>query len=190
MKQSRRTWVGLVTISLFLLSAVAPTSVWAPAGASDSPVALFSSYGVARVSTQANFLGLSRITITTTGSDPFFIVRVFVELSIPYDVDIILDSIVMDGVTISVSNSVTGTVVVVPAKAVVAEITSCLPSGLNMLLVKEPMGNNAIAASGGEAGGVIFTLKQGPGPLGPGPLVYVTALVTAPASETVSITMS
>lgn len=81
-------------------------------------------------------------------------------------------------------------VVVVPAGLTFGDAVGAVPSALSMLLVKDPMGNDAIVATGGGGNGMIIGIRFLTGGIATGATVSAIATVVAPANETVSMTMT
>lgn len=151
-----------------------------------------SQYGVVRVYASQTFMGNTKIRIVSDSAPPFFVDRIFIVLNRPADFDILLDSINIDGTgEIQFSGySAAAKVVVVPAGLVVGEVTASIPSNLNFLLVKDPLGNSALSASGGPGNGVTVGLRFMSGAYDLGTKISATALVTAPANATITMNMS
>jgi hypothetical protein len=70
-------------------------------------------------------------------------------------------------------------VVVIPAGVIFGEIITSLPDNVNVMLVKEPLGNLALPAQGGDGGGLMLTLRFSGGSL-IGTTASVIAVVTLP----------
>jgi hypothetical protein len=152
-----------------------------------------SEYGVLRLYASVQFTGNARITINSQGGvDPFFVSRLTLFLDRPADVDILLDSINIDGtglLQVSSSYLPATKVVVVPSGSQVGDVVTSIPSYLSMFLVKDPMGNDALAANGGS--GVVIGLRFSSGGsaiLGP-TVISAIATIVAPTNSTVSMTM-
>jgi hypothetical protein len=120
---------------------------------------------------------------------PFFIARIFIFLNRPADSDILLDSINIDGTGVIqyYGYSSTSKVIVVPAGLVVGEVTTSIPSNLNFLLVKNPLGNDAPSASGGSGNGVVIGLRFMSGAYNLGTTISAIALVAAPANTMITM---
>jgi hypothetical protein len=177
------------TLLVLLIAGMAMRSVLAPLLAT-APYPL-SACGVARISASETFAvsgGYARITMSSDSTAPFFVVRVLVMLKTPVEADIVLDSIIIDGTNTIAISSFSPKVVVVSAGTMAGEIVTSLPDRLNILLVKEPMGNAAIAANGGGTNGLVFVLRFSSGAYSIG--TTMTAIVTAPSNATLSIALS
>jgi hypothetical protein len=187
-----RILVSSVVVILLSLAALGLQYVLAPPASDGVPVRL-SDFGVVRVYASVQFLGNAKIKIVATGLGPFFIAKILVILNKPADADIVLDSISIDGTTsIPVSSGFPGAnrVVIVAAGAVVGEIVGSLPDYLNILLTKDPLGNDAFAASCGEGNGMLLSVRYFSGTYYPGATISAIALVTAPANATVTMTIA
>lgn len=113
-------------------------------------------------------------------------------LNRPADTDILLDTINVDGTgAIQVSGYVSASkVVVVSAGLSFGDVVGSLPNSLSMLLVKDPMGNDAIVASGGDDSGVIIGIRFMSGAYGTGTTISAIATIVAPSNSTVNMTMT
>jgi hypothetical protein len=80
--------------------------------------------------------------------------------------------------------------VIVPSGLTYGDIVQSMPSYLSFLMMKDPLGNNAIVASGGDSGGIIISLGyMTGGGLGGSTGMTVIATVVAPTDTTVSMTV-
>jgi hypothetical protein len=152
---------------------------------------LLTQYGVVRVYASIQFTGTTKFTITSLGSSPFFVSRLTLFLNRPADFDILLDSMNVDGTgTIQISGFLASSkVVVVPAGLTAGDVVVALPNFLSFLLVKDPMGNDAIVASGGDTGGgLVVGVRFMAGSYNIGTTVTAVATVVAPANATVTMT--
>lgn len=188
---ARRTRVAALAVILVALASVGVTFVLAPPPTSGPPAEL-NQYGVVRVYSSLTFTGTTKIAITSSGNGPFFVSRLTLFLSRPADFDIVLDSVNIDGTgAIQVSGYSAATkVVVVPAGLTFGDVVSTFPSSLNMLLMKDPMGNDAIVGSSGDGNGVVITVRFLAGGYSLGTTLQVVATVVAPNGGTVTMTTS
>ena len=85
--------------------------------------------------------------ISTDLSGPFFVEKVLIFLNAPVQADILLASISIDGAYVFNFNNYfqqPTRVVVVPSGSTIGDIISTVPSYMNNLLTKDPMGNVAM----------------------------------------------
>ena len=176
--------VALASISLHYVLAQPPEGPGAP-----MPLI---QYGIVRVFASELFTGNAKITITSLGYGPFFVSRLTLFTSPAANVDILLDSINVDETgTIQVSGFLATTkVVVVPAGLTAGEVVTAMPSYLDFLLVKNPMGNDAIILTGGDGGGLVVGLRFTSGSYNLGTTITAVTTVVAPTNTTISMTMS
>ena len=189
---ARRTRVAILAAAIILigLTSISLSYVLAPPPSTDVPMPL-SQYGIVRVYASTQFLGNSKITITSQGTGPFFITRIVLVLNRAADFDILLDTINIDGTGVMqiTGFSTSSKVVVVPAGLMVGDVISAIPPYLNFLLVKDPMGNDALIANGGS-NGVTIGVRFMSGAYNVGTTVSGIATVLAPSNSTVTMTMS
>ena len=189
----RRTKVAILAAAIILigLTSISLSYVLAPPPSTNAPMPL-SQYGIVRVYASIQFLGTTKITITSQGAtSPFFVTRLVLTLNTAADFDILLDNIKVDGTgVIQITGlSTASKVVVVPAGLIVGEVISSIPPYLNFLLVKDPMGNDALVADGGSDG-VTFGVRFMSGAYNTGTTVSAIATVLAPSNSTVTMTMT
>jgi hypothetical protein len=188
----RRTRVAILAAAIILigLTSISLSYVLAPPPSTDVPM-LLSQYGIVRVYASTQFLGNSKITITSQGTGPFFITRIVLVLNRAADFDILLDTISIDGTGVMqiTGFSTSSKVVVVPAGLMVGDVISAIPPYLNFLLVKDPMGNDALIANGGSEG-VTIGVRFMSGAYNVGTTVSAIATVLAPSNSTVTMTMT
>jgi hypothetical protein len=189
-KRTKLTIASLALVSLFLL-AVGFQVVSAAPGSVGAPTRL-SEYGVTRVYASEDFLGSAKITIVSNGAAPFFVEKILVILDHAADVDVLLDTINIDGTgVIQISGySSTSRVVVLPGGSLIGEVVASFPSSLQFLFSRDPLGNEALAASGTEGNGLAIGLRSVSGEYNLGTTLSVLALVIAPANDTISMTVS
>ena len=187
-KNAKRAAIALLFVCLTL---VGSQSVLAPPSYGGMPMPL-SQYGVVRIYASQTFTGNARITIVSDSVAPFFVERLLLILNRAADFDILLDSINIDGTgTIQVSNYPgVPRVVLVSAGSMIGEVISSLPSSLQFLLSKDPLGNDAISVSGIQGNGLTVGLKFVTGAYNLGTTISTIALITAPTNSTVTITIS
>ena len=189
---ARRTRVAILAAAIILigLASISLSYVLAPPPSTDVPMPL-SQYGIVRVYASTQFLGNSKITITSQGAGPFFVSRLVFTLNRAADFDILLDTISIDGTGVMqiTGFSTSSKVVVVPAGLMVGDVISAIPPYLNFLLVKDPMGNDALVANGGSEG-VTIGVRFMSGAYNVGTTVSAIATVLAPSNSTVTMTMS
>lgn len=185
-----RTVILVAAIILIGVGSVSLSYVLAPPPSVNAPMPL-SQYGIVRVYASTQFLGTSRITVTSQGTGPFFITRLVLTLNRAADFDILLDTINIDGTgVIQVAGlSTASKVVVVPAGLMLGDVISAIPPYLNFLLVRDPMGNDALIANGGTEG-VTIGIRFMTGAYNVGTTIYAIATVLAPSNSTVTMTMS
>lgn len=153
---------------------------------------LLNQYGVVRVYASTQFTGTAKIAIITQGSSPFFVSRLTLFLNQPASSDILLDTINVDQMgAIQISGVLASSkVVVVPAGLTVGEVVSAVPTSLDFLVMKDPMGNDAIIANSGSGGGLVVGVRFMSGGYNIGTVaVTAVATVVAPVNATVSMTM-
>ena len=176
--------VGLASISLRYVLAPPPQIPGAPM--------LLTQYGVVRVYAGIQFTGTAKIAIISQGSSPFFVSRLTLFLNRPADFDILLDSITIDQTgIIQISGFLASSkVVVVPAGLTVGEVVTSMPNFFSFLLMKDPMGNEAIVANSGDGGGLVVGVRFMSGSYNAGTVITAVATIVAPANATVSMTMN
>jgi len=152
-----------------------------------SPVPI-SYYGVTTLSSLVSLgEGTVNIQIATNSGGPFFIEKLLLFLQNPAQSDIILNSISFGGLfTYSFNSYLAAHIVVVPTGTTSGDIVSSLPSTLNFMSVKDPLGNKAIFASGTATNGLSFNIGYST-PLVGGD-VNILVLVVAPTNATVTLT--
>lgn len=107
----------------------------------------------------------------------------------PGQSDIVLNSISVDGVyTITFNSYAAPRIVVVATGTTMGDVISVLPTSLSFLLVKDPMDNNAIFASGGATNGLSFGVGYSTPLVGGGSNILV--LVLAPSNATVTLAIA
>jgi len=159
-----------------------------------SPPKLLSQYGVVRLYASTTFNGRAQITITSREAAPFFLTALTLFLSQPAGASIVLNTINIDNTgPIQVSGSGTtpsSQVVIVTAGLTYGDVVQSMPSYLSFLIMKDPLGNNAIVANGGNGGMVIGvgTMSGSSGAYS-GPLITI-ATVVAPSDTIVTMTFT
>jgi hypothetical protein len=143
-----KTAIRIVALILLTLLTVGCQFVLATPSSNDTPTSLVD-YGVVRVYAANPFTGVARITIIGDNAAPFFVERIYVFLNTRSDSDILLDNLAINGTPMIQISGYSGSarVVVVPAGFTVGEVINAIPNNLDFLLVKDPMGNDAISAS-------------------------------------------
>jgi hypothetical protein len=164
------------------------------------PPKSFSNYGLVRISASVTFNGRAQIAITSREQAPFFVSGLTLFLTVPSSSSIVLTSINIDS-TGPIQISGTGAasqIVVVPSGLTYGDIVQSMPSYLSFLMMKDPLGNNAIVANGGSACGtnggsacgIIIILGWAAGTIsGSAPLTAI-ATVVAPSDTIVKMTIS
>lgn len=189
----KRTMIGVAVIGLILVSyfVVGFQYVFAPLTSGGVPTRQ-SDYGVVSVYASQTFMGTLKIKITSDRAAPFFVDRILITMNRQADTDILLDTISPDGTNIIQISGYSGPskVTVVPAGSTIGEVITALPSNLAFLIVRDPLGNNAVWANGGAGNGIVVGLRFMSGAYNVGEIISVTALVTAPANATITITTS
>ena len=154
-----------------------------------------SSYGVVAVysseQTQSN-IGTVKINVVSNGGGAFFVVKLLVFLNLPQQSDLTLSTISIDSFyTITLSqyySPQSPKIVVIPSGFTMGDIVSTLPSYLQGMLVKDPLGNQAIVLNGGAGNGLAVSLTfTQPGTSG---AVGAEAVVTAPTNDTITVSLS
>jgi len=128
------------------------------------------------------------ITVSTNVPAPFFVEKLLLLLNMATQVDIVLDSISIDGVyTFSFNTYLAQRVTIVASGSTMGDVVTQIPAYLNPLITKDPLGNNALFATGTTSGlsvGVRFS----------SPIVesnlMIMALIVAPTSATVTLTVT
>jgi hypothetical protein len=188
----RRFALALPLLAITLaVSFLATGNVSAVPPPSAQPIPL-SQYGVVTVSANMTTVGGSStitIRIVCDQNDPFFLDKLIIVLKPAADGDLVLDSMNIAGTGTIIFSSFgmpSPKVVVVPAGIMVGEVLTALPSYAEPILVKEPMGNNAIPANGADG----ITLNLHFATQSYSITVWAFAIVTAPSSDHVTIAMS
>ena len=187
----------ILVVTLILLDTVVAQTCTSPCQpVTPSPIV---QYGVVTLHGSAT-LSQSYSTITiqifTTAPGAFYVERIFLMLNAPVQSDLVLQSISIDGVySYSFSTSYLGPgsairVVVLPTGGTIGDIITgiqnALPTSFGFLVVKDPLQNNAVVASGGTNGlsfGVTYSN------LYVGGTVQIMALVVAPTGSPVTMTV-
>jgi hypothetical protein len=180
------------TLSLSLGYALAQTSP------TPSPPKALSLYGVARIYASVTFTGHAQITITSLEAAPFFVSGLTLFLSLPTTSNIVLTTINIDNtgaIQLSASGSAPSSqIVIVPSGLTYGDIVQSMPSYLSFLMMKDPLGNNAIVANGGSCGngscGIVITLGFMAGGYGASTTLLVIATVVAPSDTKVAMTIT
>jgi len=164
--------------------------VFAPAPPSGQPVAT-TSYGLITVFNSSNFAGGTvTVRISTDSSGPFYVEKAILFLNAPVQADIVLASISVDGAYIFNFNNYfqqPTRVVVLASGSTLGDIIASVPTYMSSLLVKDPLGNQAVFASG-ATNELAFGLTSPNGFVGT--TFSVLALVVAPSSATVTLAFS
>ncbi len=191
---ARTTKVRVLVAAVILVSlaSIGLRYVLAPPPQIPGAPMLLTQYGVVRVYASIQFTGTAKILITSQGSSPFFVSRLTLFLNRPADFDILLDSINIDQMgAIQISGFLASSkVVVVPAGLTVGEVVTAMPNFLSFLMVKDPMGNDAIVANSGDGGGLVVGVRFMSGAYNAGTVITAVATVVAPANATVTMGMS
>ena len=141
--------------------------------------------------------GVVTITLNSNGYGAFFVVKLLIFLNPSGQTDLIIDTINLNGYTYTFTQYYGAPkVIVVPTGSTVGEVLSALSISLptqlyNLLVMKDPLDNQAIVLSGGTDTGL--TLKLRPGGTGGGAgfgYISAVAVVTAPSNNTISLSMS
>jgi len=195
-RSSTKTVALVVTIVGLLTLAVVQA---APPPSSD-PIP-FSGYGVVAVfSSQANAGSVSTTTVkvTSNGYGEFFVVKLLIFMSVAEESDLILNSVGIDGFYSTNFDQYSGEpkIVVIASGSTVGDVVSSLQTqqnmatALNMLLLKDPLGNQAIVVNGGPGNGLTVGLTFASGPTTIGAPISAEAVVTAPTNNTIAIGIS
>ena len=176
--------LGIASIPLGFVSGQIPPA---------SPPKLLSQYGVVRVYASATLGNRLQITITSREAAPFFVSALTLFLSTPAASNIVLNTINVDGMgAIQVSGvgaTSSSQVVVVTSGLTYGDVVQSMPSYLNFLIVKDPLGNNAIVADGGNGGGVVLGVGIQSGGYGGGATISAVATIVAPSDTIVTMTI-
>lgn len=187
---NRRARIAVLAASIivFSLASVSWYVLATPPPSTNAPMPL-SQYGVVRLYASVSFTGTATITINSQGLTPFFVSRLTLFLNRPADFDVLLDTINIDGTgPIQVSSYLPSSKVVVVASGLqVGDIVSSIPSYLGVLIVKDPMGNDALVANGGS--GVVIGIGFSSGGFGLGTTISAIATIVAPTNSTVTMSM-
>jgi len=187
---NRRARIAVLAASIivFSLASVSWYVLAPPPPSTNAPMPL-SQYGVVRLYASVSFTGTTTITINSQGLTPFFVSRLTLFLNRPADFDVLLDTINIDGTgPIQVSSYLPSSKVVVVASGLqVGDIVSSIPSYLGALIVKDPMGNDALVANGGN--GVVIGIGFSSGGFGLGTTISAVATIVAPTNSTVTMSM-
>jgi hypothetical protein len=139
-----------------------------------------------------SFTGRAQLTITSREAVPFFVSGLTLFLSAPSTASIVLNAINIDSAgTIQLSASgaaPSAQVIVVPSGLTYGDVVQSMPSYLSFLMMKDPLGNNAIVANGGSGGGVVITLAFMAGG-GYGATTTITAIATVVAPSDTILSM-
>jgi hypothetical protein len=180
-----------VVLVVIMVNLATLAAVDAPPPPSSPPIPI-SQYGITTVyanqATQTS-LGAITVTLTSNGYGAFFVVRLLIFMNTPAQSDLTLDSIEIDGFyTLSFSQYYgTPKVVVIASGQTVGDIISVLPAYLSILLVKDPLGNQAIALNGRPGNGLTASLAFSTQVGAP---ISAEAIVTAPSNDTITISIS
>jgi predicted small integral membrane protein len=190
-----RFWIKTGAFAAVILLTVMLTFVTAPAPpstppSSNTPVSL-TNYGVTDVYGAVQMSGgTTNIQIYTVGNNaPFFVEKILLMLQTPGQSDIVLQTVTINGVqswSYATYNN-QPRVTLVPQGTTMGDIISSLPSSLSLLMVKDPLGNQALFGSG-ETSGLTFGIGYSTPLVGGG--VSVLALVVAPSNSTVTLNIS
>ncbi len=192
MARRRRIIILAAAMILVSVASISLRYVLAPPPQGPGAPMPLTQYGVVRVYASIQFTGTAKILIISQGSSPFFVSRLTLFLNRAADFDILLDSINIDQMgTIQISGFLASSkVVVVPAGLTAGDVVTAVPSFLNFLMMKDPMGNDAIVANSGNGGGLVVGVRFMSGSYGVGTVITAVATVVAPANATVTMTMS
>jgi len=176
--------LGITSITLGFVSGQVPPP--------PSPPKLLSQYGVVRVYASTSFNTRVQITITSREAAPFFVSGLTLFLSIPASSNIVLSSINVDSmglIQVSGSGATSSQVVIVTSGSTYGDIVQSMPSYLSFLIVKDPLGNNAIIANGGGSGGVVIAVGILSGAYSGGATLSAVATILAPSDTIVTMTI-
>jgi hypothetical protein len=184
----RRARIIALTVTAIVLALTTLGLVPATALTPNMPIPI-SSYGVATLYASTTMTGGTvNIRISTNTGGPFFVEKLLLMLQAPGQSDIVLDSLSINGgYTYSFSSYLAQRVVVVPTGTTIGDVVSSLPASLSILVVKDPLGNNAVFATG-ATNGLSFGIRYST-PLFGG-AVSILVLVLAPSNATPTLTIS
>jgi len=189
--------LSLSSVTLVLVQAqTSPPPPGPPSGNLPIP---FSQYGVVIVSATESFStpnGLVTITLNSNGYGMFFVVKLLFFLNPSGQTDLNIDTLNLNGYTYQFTQYYGAPrVTVVSSGSTIGELinalTISLPTQLtNLIIVKDPLDNQAIPLSGGTATGLIVKLRPYQGGVAGFGYITAEAVVTAPSNNTISISMS
>ena len=179
--------LGITSISLgFVLGQALPPP---------SPPKALTVYGVVRIYASTTLSTRVQITITSREAAPFFVSGLTLFLASAATSNIVLNTINIDGMgPIQVSGGAGATpstqVVVVTAGLTYGDVIQSIPSYLSFLIMKDPLGNNAIVADGGSGGGVVIGVGIISGGYAGGGTISAVATIVAPSDTIVTMTIA
>ena len=175
---------GLELLLLLVLSFAFFTQAFA---LPNSPVPI-SSYGVVALSQSVTFNGVSvSIHVSTTGTGLFYVEKILLVMETAAQVDIVLDSIIIDGAHVYAFNAyLAQKVTIIPSGSAMGDAIAQMSASLGPLLATDPMGNSAAFARGGDGNGLDVGFRYSSPLIGGNAVVMV--LVVAPTSCTVTLT--
>jgi len=177
----------LVLLFLLLLPFTLFGRVFAANPYSPTPI---SSYGLIALSQSVTFNGVSvKIHVSTTGTGLFYVEKILVVMETATPVDIVLESISINGARVYAFNSyLAEKVTIIPSGSTMGDAITQISAFLTPLIAKDPMGNNATFATGGTTDGLDVAIRYS-SPLIGGNAV-VMAVVVAPTSAIVTLTVT
>ena len=189
--------VSLSPVTLTLVQAqTQPPPPNPPSGGLPIPV---SQYGVVTVAATESFStpsGLVTITLNCNGYGTFFVVKLLFFLNPSGQTDLNIDTLNLNGYTYTFNQYYNAPrVTVVSSGSTIGELISALTVSLptqltNLIVMKDPLDNQAIPLIGGTATGLVLKLRPYQGGVTGFGYISAVAVVTAPSNDTISISMS
>ena len=193
-------FVYIVVLTVTSITVQAQTPPPPPPGPPSGNLPIpFSQYGVVTVSATESFstpTGLVTITLNSNGYGTFFVVKLIFFLNPSGQTDLNIDTLNLNGYTYTFNQYYNAPrVTVVSSGSTIGELISALSVSLptqltNLIVVKDPLDNQAIPLSGGTATGLVLKLRPYQGGVTGFGYISAVAVVTAPSNNTISINMS
>ena len=189
------------TVALFvtIISLLTLAVVQASPPPSSLPIP-FSNYGVVAVFSSELSSGsgsISTVKLTSNGGGVFFVVKLLILMPVAQESDLYLYSVSVDGFySINFNQyNLEPRIVVVAAGSTIGDVVSSLQTSqqnmgtaLNLLLLKDPLGNEGIVVNGGPGNGLTVGLTFASETVGA--QIAAEAIVTAPSNNTITIALS
>jgi hypothetical protein len=188
--------IALVVIIISLLTLAVVQAAPPPS----SPAIPFSGYGVVAVfSSEVNSgsENIATVKVTSNGGGEFFVVKLLIFMSVAQESDLILNSLGVDGFySINFDQyNLEPKIVVIASGSTIGDVVGSLQTSqqnvgtaLSLLLLKDPLGNQAIVVNGGPGNGLTVGLTFASETTGA--QISAEAIVTAPTNNTITIALS